>query len=315
MIVLFSSNGDHSTHKIIDWLIHFEVSYLRVNLEDEHAENIVLQNDEFNTNISLKLVNGYKLQMNKVNYCVFRGGLFKKNELSINSNILPDDLANMHIEYEIDTLIDAFYKEIDKKSLSSPLKYSVNKLNVLNLAMKKGLSIPAFIVASNKKDVLSFFSKEESIITKALYETVTFDHEGLYYYASVSEISIDQLPNKFFPSLFQKRVKKKYEIRSFFFNEESYSIIIKNSNSVDFRDDYGKIEFEIYKLNFKVEQMVIGLMKKMGLNTGSVDFIVDENEKLYFLEINPIGQFDWVSQVGGYNLYYKIAIFLKSKVL
>ena len=56
------------------------------------------------------------------------------------------------------------------------------------------------------------------------------------------------------------------------------------------------------------------MMNKLELISGSIDLIKSQNGKYYFLEVNPNGQYDWVSQYGGYYLDKKIAYFLKSKL-
>jgi len=51
-------------------------------------------------------------------------------------------------------------------------------------------------------------------------------------------------------------------------------------------------------------------MKKINLDNGSIDIIVDNNGKYYFLEINPVGQFGMVSIPCNYYLEKKIANYL-----
>ncbi len=48
-------------------------------------------------------------------------------------------------------------------------------------------------------------------------------------------------------------------------------------------------------------------MDKIGLNCGSLDFIVDINDKFYFLEVNPTGQFGMVDFPCNYNLHKIVA--------
>ena len=48
-------------------------------------------------------------------------------------------------------------------------------------------------------------------------------------------------------------------------------------------------------------------MNILNIKTGSLDFMVDNNNTLHFLEINPIGQFGNVSFHGNYNCEFKIA--------
>ena len=51
-------------------------------------------------------------------------------------------------------------------------------------------------------------------------------------------------------------------------------------------------------------------MKLLGLISGSIDLILSNNKDYYFLEVNPEGQYDWVSVFGGYNLDKKIAKYM-----
>lgn len=48
-------------------------------------------------------------------------------------------------------------------------------------------------------------------------------------------------------------------------------------------------------------------MKKMNLDTGSIDMIVTPELEYVFLEVNPVGQYDMVSVPCNYHLHSKIA--------
>ncbi|MDO9254630.1 MAG: hypothetical protein Q7U54_03885 [Bacteroidales bacterium] len=51
-------------------------------------------------------------------------------------------------------------------------------------------------------------------------------------------------------------------------------------------------------------------MKKLKLNMGSIDIIKSIEGKYYFLEINPVGQYDFVSFHCNYNIHMEIAKYL-----
>ena len=51
-------------------------------------------------------------------------------------------------------------------------------------------------------------------------------------------------------------------------------------------------------------------MKKLKLETGSLDFIKTTDDRLVFLEVNPVGQFGMVSSPCNYYLEKKIAEYL-----
>ena len=130
----------------------------------------------------------------------------------------------------------------------------------------------------------------------------------------VQRVDYDKVEESFFPSFFQNEVDKEYELRVFYLDGLCYSICFKSSSSnIDMRDNYSISEYEPYKLPNIIEEKIIKFMSKMKLVSGSLDFIKSTDGNYYFLEVNPNGQYDWVSQYGGYNLHQKIARFLSSK--
>ena len=76
------------------------------------------------------------------------------------------------------------------------------------------------------------------------------------------------------------------------------------------REHYRTNYFEPYRLPKKIENKIVNLMEKLHLTSGSIDLIKGVDGKYYFLEVNPVGQYDWVSVYGGYDLDQKIAFYL-----
>lgn len=70
------------------------------------------------------------------------------------------------------------------------------------------------------------------------------------------------------------------------------------------------MDYEAYVLDHSIQAKVKRLMDGLNLISGSLDFIVGKDGVTYFLEVNPNGQYDWVSQYGGYDLHKEIAQFL-----
>ena len=60
--------------------------------------------------------------------------------------------------------------------------------------------------------------------------------------------------------------------------------------------------FNVFKLPKYIEIEMIKILNKLELNCCSIDFVIDKKNILYFLEINPIGQFGFVSKRCNYNL-------------
>jgi hypothetical protein len=95
-----------------------------------------------------------------------------------------------------------------------------------------------------------------------------------------------------------------------------YAIMIFNPNAslpVDYREGYRDHSYKPYSLPIGIKNKICLLMDRLNLVSGSIDMIIDLNNELYFIEVNPQGQYDWVSVYGNYELDKKIAFFLQEK--
>lgn len=92
------------------------------------------------------------------------------------------------------------------------------------------------------------------------------------------------------------------------------SIFSQNNNKtkIDFRNyDFKKPNRMVpYRIDETLKQKLTSLMKEVCLNMGSIDLLKSKNGKIYFLEINPVGQYGFVSESCNYNIDREIAKFL-----
>jgi len=54
--------------------------------------------------------------------------------------------------------------------------------------------------------------------------------------------------------------------------------------------------FSEISIGKKMEKLCINLNTKLGLLVSSIDFIEGKNGELFFLEINPIGDWNWIEK-------------------
>lgn len=311
MIVIFSYPNDLSTNKIIEWLVRFDCPFKRIHLEDEDFRNITIKLNNTNCEICLNLKDGSQLNFEKVSYFLYRGGRFPKNYSSDLDSILPKELMDLHLEIEYIGLVEFFYQEVRKKSIGWISNLLLNKIYQLDIARSLGINIPnSIIVNTDTKDLTNNF------ITKAIQENVVFQTEELIYLQRVHKIEKKTLRNVFFPSLFQEIVIKKFEIRTFYLDGNFYSIAVLNNctdKNIDTRANADSNSNIPFQLPIELEQKLRTLMCQLNLVSGSIDLLCDENGEFYFLEVNPEGQYDWVSVFGNYQLDKKIAHFLATK--
>ena len=194
----------------------------------------------------------------------------------------------------------------------------LNKIDVLIEAKKIGIQVPEYLLTNSKIELLEFKNTHQKIITKPIYNAMPIiindQKKGYMYTNIVNDVVISKLPNEFFPSFFQECISKDYEIRVFYLDGNFFSSAIFSSSeddSIDYRNKKkNKIHPVPYKLPIALEKKLNSLMRKLKLNTGSIDLIKCISGDYYFLEINPCGQYEAISTMCNYQLNKKIAEWL-----
>jgi glutathione synthase/RimK-type ligase-like ATP-grasp enzyme len=164
---------------------------------------------------------------------------------------------------------------------------------------------------------LEFKKNHGRIITKAIKYPFFFRERESYLSAGGTRLvdykDIEDLNDYFFVSIFQEYIEKKYEIRVFFFEDKYYPMAIFSQN-----DEGTKIDFRNYNrekpnrcVPIKLPKIILSklnnLMCEKNLNSGSIDIIVTPENDFVFLEVNPQGQFHWLSESCNYYIEREIA--------
>jgi ATP-GRASP peptide maturase of grasp-with-spasm system len=319
MICIFSRNNDYSTSEVIRWLNFYKEEVVRINREDVLSLSSFSISDVEETNIVLTWKEK-KIAIPDIYAFWYRRGLPNFKELSC-----PTISKTKTIFKEVNTVSNALHNTLNKKpSIGNSLIASVNKLDTLQMASKAGLSIPATMITSQKEEMLQFLKKYNHIITKPIYEApfVLKTNEvpsHAFYTSEVDVAFIEQLPQTFFMSLFQERLKKKYELRVFYLHGDCYAMAIfsqkDKQTATDFRQ-YNKKKpnrTTPYKLSEKMIEKIQVFMNMAQQDCGSLDLVVTTGRKIVFLEVNPVGQFGMISKPCNYGLEKKIAQYLSRK--
>lgn len=300
MILIISSNNDKSTTQVIKWLISLEKKFIRI--QENEIFDIKLIGKSFFLESSQN-----KFFLDEITSVWYRRGRLNFKHLRYNNIAI-----NMHMNEVQHWLGDYVNKKLEsKRHVNKESNCDVNKLLVLEEAIKIGLDVPRYFLAENTHEVELNTSITKSIAGNPVLEDFYKNHDGIMY----TKIIDEKISGDFFPSFFQEKIEKDYEIRSFYLNEKIFSMAIFSQN-----DEQTKVDFRKYndakpnrnvKFNLpkEIEKKIIQLMKIMDLNCGSLDFI-KSGDKYYFLEINTVGQFDHLSFICNYSLEKKIASYL-----
>ncbi len=309
MILILSSAFDQSTNIVTDWL---KLSVIRINRENHSFElNIVV--DSKNTHITQNLFDTIQIDAQKITAYWYRRDDFILN-VDYNENNLEANILNKEWE-KLNNFLHRFYE--NKLSIGSRISEdSQNKIEALFLAKSIGLEIPPTLITTQKTEINKFILEHGECISKAISNMFKIELNGFPQIIAPNIVTSDmirRLEEAFFPFLIQKKIEKVFELRIFYMHGQFYTMAIFSQNDQQTKLDYRNYNREKpnrnipYILPEDIKEKLQLLMDKLDLNTGSIDMIVTPEGEYVFLEVNPTGQFGWVSDNCNYYLEEKIA--------
>lgn len=325
MVLIFSHSIDESTNDVIDWLNYYSCDYCVINdLNTVQFENIHIQNSG-EVHFSLK-ISGYEERIitdHDISSVWFRKGELERDFGRLKTIDAPQLARDIYLYLSDEWNSLAFfllnYLNKKKRAIGDFSKATPNKLDYLRIASNVGLKIPETIITERKSELLLFKQKQGQIISKDIQDIVNIIHAGYHYSNFTHEITdqqIAELPEQFYPSLFQEKLNKRYELRIFFLEDTFYPMALfsqeTESTSTDFRNYSNSAPFRTvpFKLPDSIEQKLRVMLEITELDTGSFDLVVTQDGEFYFLEINPVGQFGIVSYPCNYYIENHIANYL-----
>ena len=324
MILIFSTANDYTTFEVIKWLNHFgEFDIFRMNSDENN--NIIFNIHE--NNFAMQ-VDGYLIELSKIRVVWYRkginwlGGQFK--EVSINEHPQLTSYLNKKAVQENHKLSEYIHYVIEQRIpvLGSAFKSDLNKLIILDIAKSVGLRTPGFYILNEKQSIKNLVKYGEQYITKSMSDGIYLfesaeKRKGYFTYTELlTKERIEDYPEEISPSFIQSKIEKQYEVQVFYLDGQFFAWAIFSQSDDQTRTDYRKYNDQKpnrvvpYLLPEKIIKKLSDLFKKIGLNTGSVDLMVDLQNNYYFLEINPTGQFSALSKLTNYQLEAEVAKWL-----
>jgi len=279
MILLQTKSGDQASNQFIRWL---KTSCIRINCDQTILEKVTW--DSKRDNVSFKVEDVTKpISLKDISFYFRRGG---KLSFKIENSVFDGEFKAQ----------EEFLKHnLNKKTNLLGRHLSTNKLLNLLIASKIGFIIPDTFLSISPKFYINYFKKKN------------------YYYFSSGTVKYDYNNNnhELIHSLIQKEIDKKFEVRTLAFKNKTFSMAIfsqqNTKTKLDYRN-YPKIpnRYIPFKLPDNIENKLFKFMYLTGLDFGSFDFIVNLNSDFVFLEVNPVGQFDWLNRRCNYYIYKAI---------
>ena len=321
-ILILGESRDKSTDLVCQWLKHWDMPFLRLNEENEVNPTVGIVYEDEEIKVSMHK-DGIIFNLNKIQKTWFRRGYFLFRYIGNIPTLTKEtnDSIKEHLSNEGRTLERFLYYYLSKGiSINHPDNYNYNKLIALREAQKVGLKIPQTLLSVRPEDIIVFLNRQGNCISKSIQDLMGIKLNNNYAStgATVRVRKNDLCPKGHWYSLFQREIKKKYELRIFYFMGKLFTMAIfsqmDKKSELDFRnvDVNGNHPNRMVPFNLPNESVhkIRTLMHNLKLESGSIDIIVDNNNDYYFLEVNPVGQFNFVSEICNYHIEKYIADFL-----
>ena len=209
----------------------------------------------------------------------------------------------------VNGIVDDFYGTVLTKP--SILRKAENKIYQLLLAKKCGFEMPMSYIGNDQKKCNSLIKKSKTII-KPIFLNKIQENECADRYKVFSTGYCDNYVDniEMTPIYVQEYISKQYEVRLIILKNNCWTVKIVSKNRLDWRLDYDNNTYYVIEAPDDIKRKCMACLKKMDLQFGIFDFIVTNDDKWIFLEVNPNGQWLWLEEILGLDISEKIMEFL-----
>lgn len=169
----------------------------------------------------------------------------------------------------------------------------------LAAAVAAGFDVPPTLITSSPDATWAFIKRHMPVIYKPLHNPV-YLVDGASSVVKVAEVPADEVDDDVAGTahLFQQRVPKTGDIRVTVIGDRVFCVRI-DSDLLDWRTDYSRLTYTVVQPPPGIEQALRSYLRHFGLVFGAFDFAVDREQRWWFLECNPSGQWYWLESETG----------------
>jgi len=208
---------------------------------------------------------------------------------------LDGHLNQLRVQFHEATWVSDYYA----------LARAENKTLQLRLASKLGFKIPETLFTSDVKAARDFLNEHQTAVVKTMARAFPSDDTQSYYFFArkITKHDAPIIRNLHLaPAIIQRAVEPAADLRVTVVGNQAFAaqVIVneedKDAPVRDWRRDYhyDKVKFSKYVLPSGIKTACIELVKDLGLRFGAIDLVIDKENQIWFLEINPNGQWAFV---------------------
>lgn len=317
MILILSNDGDLSCDIVQDWLEFYNYPYIRFNAWDFLYKDVKVSLVKGKITIT---IDGEPLELDAIHAVWYRKyGFFRSSQMygKMCECKKFDETHISHLSTEFNRVIEVLLFALrDRQWLTNPIHTTKSKMEVLKIASECGLDVADTYLVNTKEQVVTL-RREKRIISKSVLDPIIASwgkrNMAMMYTVEVKESDEFHLPIHFMPSMLQEYIEKQYEFRVFYINDKMFSMAIFSQQDKQTRLDFRNYNWDKPNhmvpcdLDVDTKRKIRKLMHRLKLNCGSIDLIKSTNGNIYFLEVNPTGQFGMVDFPCNYGLHKIVA--------
>jgi glutathione synthase/RimK-type ligase-like ATP-grasp enzyme len=179
------------------------------------------------------------------------------------------------------------------------------KARQLKVASERGMRVPETIISSDPKTLFAFHRRMRDLGKETVTKSIHVGHvqadsecdDEIVFTQTVNLDSATEIPIVG-PLLFQERIAKDFEVRSFVVDDEVRSVRV-DSDELDYRSaDPTRTTARPYLLPDRVKSSCVDLTRLLGVRYGAIDLLVQDGEH-FFIDFNATGEWIWFEEHGG----------------
>lgn len=309
MIYIFSESNDILTDTVISKLRKLNQLLVRFDLNEYYIG--------FDFDLKQIYERGLRIYYNNFEYVItekdsvwFRRGNISSYLFFCNNNHAEFKEYIISEKKALESFVIKFLKQYCY-CLGNPLLFEHSKLEMLSIAMSCKLCIPESYVTYTKRSLIdqSYFN----FVSKPLSDCLFLKMENEIYYTYIEQYNINDVPDFFGNSMFQRIVNSNIELRVLCIEDKMYCSQINKYNfkHIDMRHQCNKnYEYTKYKLPLKIINKIRKFTKKIDCNFMIFDILLDDHGEYYFIDFNPCGQYDEIRSLYSNEIDREIALTL-----
>ena len=303
MILLVTNRRDITMDYVVAELRRREIPFYRLNTE-LLPQAICTMSGKDRRSWSI-CIDGKKVRGEEI-----KAAYFRRPGAPVASDKVEGLGEKRYIEAEWGSFLKSLYMRLDGFWLSGPTQIFLaeDKPRQLILAHELGFEIPEVTITNDWASVKQITDQHKAVGKPLREALLSGEGERVMFTSRINGVKeSDAASIALAPFIAQREILKKYDVRVTVVGKKTFATAIWSQANEETEVDWRQgsridLKHERIELDQFLQQRCVDLVGALGLKFGAIDFICDQEDKLWFLEINPNGQWAWIENLTGYPI-------------